>query len=562
MAAALLTFLRRNVQWPVLVAGTDHTELPGRASWRLPRWVGAVVLVALIVFLRRPDVWLSPQFFQEDGLFFEQNYHHGWRAFFLPYSGYLHTALRLAVWVLGFLPFVLQPAFFNATAMAVCLAITVRLFRPGIRLPHKTLLAVVIVLVPRDPLGEILGNLNNIQWFLAFVPLLMLIEDAAPTGWRAAWDLGQLVLVGLTGPFALLSTPLFAAKWLCVARTRWNAACLGTTVSCGMVQAWFIHRQFDAPILTPTLHQWLTFFTWRFIGPLFYSRAFCLEYLRPNAAAAMLVGLGALLVTLNRRRPTWLWPTVVCTIFGGSVLLGTASRFLRDPVSFMEVSNGERYFFLPRVLLLWCLLLHLRAHVGWQRWLLWMVLTMAALAAATDFFCRELPAPRWTEQVQAFERGETDVLCTYPKWRLFLHRPSVRDERYSDALGEAPLEMVPPKNAVRIYVDGRLFVQLRSASDPIVYEIPPDSRVVAGRYAAASATAGAVKFAVVCCASDGYETRVLWRNQLDPSRFPADGGTHDFEAALPAHAVGRIALVSQPAQDGAPGGGWADVHFR
>ena len=95
MAAALLTLFQRSARLPGPAAGADRAALPVSVPRALPRWLVPVALVALLMFVRRPDHWLDPQFFQEDGVFFEQNYHHGWSAFFLPYAGYLCMVMRL-----------------------------------------------------------------------------------------------------------------------------------------------------------------------------------------------------------------------------------------------------------------------------------------------------------------------------------------------------------------------------------------------------------------------------------------------------------------------------------
>ena len=225
----------------------------------------------------------------------------------------------------------------------------------------------------------------------------------------------------------------------------------------------------------PTLDQWLTFLALKSIGQLFFGRGFNMDYVSPGLAAEILLGIGVLLVLLNRRQPAWLWPTVVFAAFGGIELLGSAARFLKNPLGFRPIENASRYFFLPRLLLIWCLLPHLRVHVGWRRWSLWALLALAALAAAADLSCRGLPDGRWAEQAAAFERGEKDTLSNYPNWRIFLERPAMRGDRDADALGATPLRIIPPENAARVSIGAESFLQLRAAKGGLVYETPPRS---------------------------------------------------------------------------------------
>jgi hypothetical protein len=65
------------------------------APWGQPLfWVGLAGCAAILA-LRRPDAFAHPQFWAEDGYFFERNYTLGLKAIFLPYAGYLHLVPRL-----------------------------------------------------------------------------------------------------------------------------------------------------------------------------------------------------------------------------------------------------------------------------------------------------------------------------------------------------------------------------------------------------------------------------------------------------------------------------------
>ncbi|MBE7213321.1 MAG: hypothetical protein INR65_20085 [Gluconacetobacter diazotrophicus] len=563
MAAAPLTLLPRTAHLPLPAAAADGTTTPARLPWAPPRWLGALALVALLTFIRRPTLSLYPQFIEDDGVFFEQSYHHGWRALFIPYAGYLQAVPRLIAWAASFLPLRFEPAFYHAAAVAVCLAVVARIFRPGIRLPCKTALAIAIPLVPHDFDAEVLGNATNTQWMVALMPVLLLIDENTPTGWRAAWDLVLLATAGLSGPFVLLSVPLFAARWLWVARTRWHAWCLGVAVFCSVVQAWFIHRQHGSPAMVPTLDQWLAFLAWRPVSPLFFGRVLSTRFVAPGAAAVILLGVGVFLVLLNRHRPAWRWATVVFATFGGSVLAGSTLRFLTVPDIFVFIDNGDRYFFLPRLMLVWCLLVHARAHIGWRRGLLWVLLAAVASASLADLCTRSVPDGRWAEQVALLESGKVDTLMNFPKWRIFMEPKPTLGGEYADVLGETPLRILPPGDVARVVVGAEPFLQPHPGRSSLDYEAWAQHRILAGRYAAAPGLEGAVEFSVVYMPSHGRGEQVLWRGRLDPAHVPADRGAHGFEITLPPQMTGRIVLGSRPASDEvAAGGCWADIHFR
>src|ERR1700741_3365407 len=79
--------------------------------------VGAFLLAFLIMFSRRPDAVLLPQFYAEDGTFwYADAYNHTWRCLFMAEAGYLHTVPRLvALFALPF-PLAAAPAVMNAFA--------------------------------------------------------------------------------------------------------------------------------------------------------------------------------------------------------------------------------------------------------------------------------------------------------------------------------------------------------------------------------------------------------------------------------------------------------------
>ena len=68
-------------------------------SAHLRRALGSAPLIligcGLILFLRRPDQFHHPQFWAEDGFFYERHLANGWHTLVESYAGYLHTLPRL-----------------------------------------------------------------------------------------------------------------------------------------------------------------------------------------------------------------------------------------------------------------------------------------------------------------------------------------------------------------------------------------------------------------------------------------------------------------------------------
>src|ERR1019366_4560833 len=82
---------RRSRPHPVQRAGTEPPSgYPLRAALLT---AGAVLL---ILFARRPESFLHPQFYAEDGAVFYVGAHRDpWGSILTPYAGYLHLASRL-----------------------------------------------------------------------------------------------------------------------------------------------------------------------------------------------------------------------------------------------------------------------------------------------------------------------------------------------------------------------------------------------------------------------------------------------------------------------------------
>jgi hypothetical protein len=197
---------------------------------------GAAVLAvcAGILGLRRAEAWSNPQFWAEDGHFYERAYVIGWRALALPYNGYLHTVPRLVAALAVRLDPALAPAFFVGCATLLTLYVASRALSVRCPLPRFAgCCALAVALVPNT--GEVLLNIVNIQWVLAGALVLLLLsgDPEGPGQW--AHDAISAAAIGLTGPFCIILAPLFAWRaWH--RRTRASAILCATVVLCAVIQ--------------------------------------------------------------------------------------------------------------------------------------------------------------------------------------------------------------------------------------------------------------------------------------------------------------------------------------
>eukprot|EP01035_Chromulina_nebulosa_P010324 gene10324-13878_t len=171
-----------------------------------------LAVLAIALFLRKPYALLVPQVYAEDGtIFLSQNDVLGLRAVFEPYMGYLHALPRLIAWLASrLLDPAWWPAFYNVTAFALWLAVIARTFSPRLPLPPRLRpwLALAFFLGPQT--GEILFNITNLQWIVAFLLIEQAFLAAPTTTLQRVTDLALLLVLGLTGPFIIALGPLLA----------------------------------------------------------------------------------------------------------------------------------------------------------------------------------------------------------------------------------------------------------------------------------------------------------------------------------------------------------------
>ncbi len=402
----------------------NATDPPGRfaamRAWytapRLTWWV--LLLGGLLLFLRKPHALHTPQLYAEDGsIFLAFNDLLGLRAFLEPYMGYLHALPRLIAWAAAhLLDPVWWPAFYNGVSFLIWIAVIARTFSPRLPLPGKPWLALTFIIGPQT--GEVLFNITNLQWITA----LLLVQQAVilPAGtWRhRVGDCLIVVLVGFTGPFVIALGPLLAWRWW-RGRTRQDAVVLLLAAICAGVQAWFLWRtgpKFEFPAFAPgrfleILGQRLL--VWPLLG----------DTLALRLSAAWVGGLGlatvaALLAWTLRPHPRrHLRATVVAAFL--LMLAAMVYRSRPDTWNPGHLIFGERYFYGPRVLLLWLLVWEFDAAPRAVAWAARLAFAACALVHVKGYVLPAPPDYHWQQQCDPIRRGIPANIPTLPEgWTL------------------------------------------------------------------------------------------------------------------------------------------------
>lgn len=379
-------------------------------------WTALVAVCALLLFLRKPWALHTPQLWAEDGsIFLVQDEQMGLRAWWEPYNGYLHLLPRLIAWTASHTADAAWwPAIYNGFAFALNVAVFVRLASRRVELPHKAGLMLAFVLVVGT--GEVLINVTNLQWITSFFLLLQLFTARAETPVQRWTDLAILGVVGLNGPFPILFWPLFAVRaWRERNPDTWLA--LGIVTLCAAAQGWFLssaalNLQSGAEPFRP-----LMFFsilgsrlvTWPLFGPA-AVRAWPIWV----HAALATIFLGALLgwsLRRDARRP-------VRTLVVATFLLVTgacAYRVRADTWSDDSLVNGDRYFYISRVLVAWLLVLELDAKPRWVAWSARGLCLLGVLMHVPYFSVPALPDYKWAQHCDPIRRGTPANINTLPE---------------------------------------------------------------------------------------------------------------------------------------------------
>ncbi|MDP3073385.1 MAG: hypothetical protein Q8N18_24045 [Opitutaceae bacterium] len=403
-----------------------------RAWFRSPQarfTLTALAGFALLLFLRKPHTLTTPQLWAEDGsIFLMQADQLGTGAFTTPYMGYLHTLPRL---IAAIAPRLLDPAwwpaFYNGVAFTIWLLVIARLFSPRLELPGKPWLALAFLAVPHS--GEVMGSITNLQWITAFALLLQPLMAAPRTGLERLGDRAVLAVLALTGPFSILFAPLFAWRWW---RDREGDSLAALLIVAGgaALQGWFVIA--TGPRFE---HQELAFHLWPALEAV-VRRLLMWPVLGAQltthlpAAAIGVIGLVFIAATLAWALRPDRWRLARIHFAAAMVLLSLAAVLRSRPDTWAGENFvfADRYFYIPRVLLVWLLVTEFHTATRAVAHTARAVCLVIALTHAGSYI---VPAPQdyqWATQVEPIRRGLPARIPILPEgWILeYAGRPQPR----------------------------------------------------------------------------------------------------------------------------------------
>jgi hypothetical protein len=398
---------------------------PGPAGRRL---LLLLLGLAALLALRKPDALLNPQLWAEDGsVFLVEQEQGGAAAILQPYMGYLHLLPRLTAWSAAqLLDPAWWPAWYNGIAFLVWCGVLARTLSPRLPLPHRPWLALAVIAGPQT--GEILGTITNAQWVTALLLVQQTLLRRPETTAQRAGDLLLVAGAGLTGPFAAALLPLFAWKWW---RERDRDA-LAALLVAGAAAAWQLAHLLPTAGATGAPGdplQALVIVTrrlliWPFLGT---GAAHGLPH--GLIAGAGIAAGTAFLAWALRPHPR---REVRLRLLGAAGLLLAAGVLRTRPDTWPQddLIFADRYFFLPRLLLVWLVILELDAVPRLTAWGARLALAAFVLLPAPRFILPAAPDFRWREHCAPIRAGTPARIPILPEdWILDYPGRPPRSER-------------------------------------------------------------------------------------------------------------------------------------
>ena len=369
-----------------------------------------LLLVVAVLFLRRSIAFTLPQFFAEDAVFYSDALTMGVRSVLAPYAGYHHFAIRLVAWTTVHFDPLYAPRIFLFSSVFITIAVAAACFSPRIDLPVRPLFALSIVLVPHT--CEVFDNLTNINWILALGLILLALAKDPKTPLQWGLDIITMFLTGLSGPFVAVWLPLFFWR---VFRRRSTASAMIALLALACATLHIIAQlayHITIPVDEFPSSNWIAVPMLRMVaclvlpGSLAQAMSIWLVVAFGIAFLAFVLWRG---IKSETREQVW---TITIAVF---LLLGIVLYKFRTQLDqILPHENGDRYFYIPKVLLLWVLFHGFGAPSIWKR--ASTALAVSCLVASFTHFRWSEPYIDydWPTYAAAIRRGDAVVVPVNP----------------------------------------------------------------------------------------------------------------------------------------------------
>jgi hypothetical protein len=301
------------------------------------RFIAFVALALAILFVRRPDQFLHPYVWVEEGTQTLPGYIvRGWLELFQPLSGYLVVTSKFIDVTAFQISILWTPQILAALAVALAIGVALAVALSPTHLRRPALCAFALLLVPTD--SEVFAVAEyGFWWAGVLLPLALLWrEERQWLRWL------YLVVGGLSSPLIVPAAALLALR-LGFERTRRELMAVALAIFVALIQIITMRSEGSiGTIISPDAWTIATL-AQKFVGGFFRADAPLPGLL---ITAALLAAAWSLRARLDR------YFLLLALMFGAVAL--TVS--LRAPLIYLDpFTTGPRYFLYPFVLLAWLL---------------------------------------------------------------------------------------------------------------------------------------------------------------------------------------------------------------
>jgi hypothetical protein len=305
--------------------------------------LGLIVLTIAVLIARRPDQFLHPYIWVEDGTVILDAYaERGLASIVEPVSGYLILATKLISLSAFQLSIEWAPEIALALTVAFTCAIIVAVAFSPTHLRWPFLCAIAVLTLPLNP--EVFAVSELAFWWAGLLLILALVWDTdrgAP--WLRAF---YLVLGGLSSPLAVPIAGLFVLRAL-LERRRSELIIAAIALVVAAIQAREIfgfHHVDYSRLIDPYV---IRVAADKFAGYIFASPRYGNHY----SGAILLALIGVAIWRIRDRMTLHFWLLVLTWV---AIAATTA---LRNPLDVIDsLNSGPRYFFQPFTTMMWILI--------------------------------------------------------------------------------------------------------------------------------------------------------------------------------------------------------------
>jgi len=216
--------------------------------------------------------------------------------------------------------------------------------------------------------NEIFLNITNIQWILSILLIITLMKEEPSIKYgniniQFAFDFIIIIFCGLTGPLIIFFIPLFLWKSFqhrCI--YNYSATLLATLIS--LIQISFILgdiKESQDGNITLTLSIYSQLVGYKTFGNLFLGEK-ATHFLDHYLLSAMYFGLIYIMLRYAPQKKIMMFFLYVHL----TILLAVFYKFRANLATLVPPGNGERYFYIPYIMIAWSLITLLGQTEKWK----------------------------------------------------------------------------------------------------------------------------------------------------------------------------------------------------